>query len=100
MTVCPLTLTDSHIMVGNGSNQAADVAMSGDATINDTGAVTVSIGLGKLSDCKTAYAPNYNVLVGSDVGWSSMTGIENTALGWGVLHNCTTGDLNTGVGEA
>lgn len=35
-------LTDSHIFVGDASNDAADVAMSGDATISNTGAVTVS----------------------------------------------------------
>lgn len=34
-------LTHNHIFVGDASNVAADVAMSGDATIADTGAVTV-----------------------------------------------------------
>ena len=34
-------LTDGHILVGNGSNLAADVAMSGNATIDNTGAVSV-----------------------------------------------------------
>lgn len=36
------TLTNAHILVGNGSNIATDVAMSGDATIANTGAVTVA----------------------------------------------------------
>lgn len=35
-------LTDSHILVGNASNVATDVAMSGDATIANTGAVTIA----------------------------------------------------------
>jgi hypothetical protein len=35
-------LTSGHIFVGNGSNVATDVAMSGDASIANTGAVTVS----------------------------------------------------------
>ena len=35
-------LTDTHIFVGNGSNLAADVAVSGDATLADTGALTVT----------------------------------------------------------
>lgn len=35
-------LTSSHLFVGNGSNVATDVAMSGDATIANTGAITVS----------------------------------------------------------
>jgi len=39
--VCPIILTDSHIIVGNGSNQGADVAMSGDVTIDDTGTTTI-----------------------------------------------------------
>jgi hypothetical protein len=37
-----VTLTNAHIFVGNGSNVAADVAMSGDATIANTGALTLA----------------------------------------------------------
>lgn len=36
------TLTSSHIFVGNASNVATDVAMSGDATIANTGALTLA----------------------------------------------------------
>lgn len=36
------TLTDGNLLVGNGSNAAASVAMSGDATIVNTGAVTLA----------------------------------------------------------
>ena len=36
------TLTNTHIFVGNGSNVATDVAMSGDATIANTGALTLA----------------------------------------------------------
>lgn len=36
------TLTNTHILVGNGSNIATDVAMSGDATIANTGALTIA----------------------------------------------------------
>lgn len=35
-------LTDAHIFVGNASNIATDVAMSGEASIANTGAVTLS----------------------------------------------------------
>ena len=35
-------LTDTHIFVGNGSNVATDVAMSGDATLANTGALTIA----------------------------------------------------------
>jgi len=36
------TLTNGHIFVGNAGNVATDVAMSGDATIANTGAVTIA----------------------------------------------------------
>ncbi len=35
------TLTSAHILVGNGSNIATDVAMSGDVTITNTGATAI-----------------------------------------------------------
>jgi hypothetical protein len=43
-TITPgdITLTDNHIFVGNASNLAADVAMSGDATIVASGALTLA----------------------------------------------------------
>ncbi len=41
-TTLPDDLTDTHIFVGNASNKATDVAMSGDAALANTGAVTVS----------------------------------------------------------
>ena len=37
-----IALTDNHILVGNSSNLAADVAMSGDATIVASGALTLA----------------------------------------------------------
>lgn len=36
------TLTSGHIYVGNGSNVGTNVAMSGDATLANTGAITVT----------------------------------------------------------
>lgn len=35
-------LTNSHIFVGNGSNAATDVAVSGDLTLANTGAFTIA----------------------------------------------------------
>lgn len=35
------TLTSAHILVGNGSNVATDVAVSGDVTLSNAGAVTI-----------------------------------------------------------
>ena len=45
-------LTSAHIFVGNGSNVATDVAMSGDVTIDNTGATT--IGSKKVTGAKIA----------------------------------------------
>jgi microcystin-dependent protein len=38
----PATLTNSHIFVGNVSNQPTDVPLSGDATMANTGAMTIA----------------------------------------------------------
>lgn len=38
----PSALTNTHIFVGNGSNVATDVALSGDATLANTGALTLA----------------------------------------------------------
>lgn len=37
-----ITLTDAHILVGNGTNDATDVAVSGDLTLVNTGAFTIA----------------------------------------------------------
>lgn len=37
-----ITLTNTHLLVGNASNVAADVALSGDATIDNLGALTIA----------------------------------------------------------
>jgi hypothetical protein len=42
MTASPILLTNSHIIVGNGSNQGADVAMSGSIQISNTGATSIN----------------------------------------------------------
>lgn len=47
------SLTNTHILVGNGSGVAADVALSGDATLANTGAMTIAnnaITAAKVSD--------------------------------------------------
>jgi len=41
-----LELTSAHIFVGNGSNIATDVAMTGDVTINNAGVTTISTSSG------------------------------------------------------
>lgn len=47
------TLNDGNIFVGNGSNVATGVAMSGDATIDNTGAVTLATDVIKEGDIVT-----------------------------------------------
>src|SRR5258707_94992 len=41
-TKASATLTSAHLLVGNGSNVAADVAVSGDVSLANTGAVTLA----------------------------------------------------------
>ncbi len=41
-TAAGLALTNAHIFVGNASNLPADVALSGDATISNAGALTIA----------------------------------------------------------
>lgn len=48
-----LPLTSAHILVGDSGNQAADVAMSGDATMSNTGAL--SIAATKLANSENSY---------------------------------------------
>lgn len=68
------SLTSGHIFVGNASNIAADVAMTGDITINNTG--VTAIGAGKIVNAqinasaaiafsKLAALPSAQILVGS-----------------------------------
>lgn len=47
------TLTNTHIFVGNVSNAATDVAMSGDATMANTGALTIAANAITLSKLAT-----------------------------------------------
>lgn len=53
------SLTSAHILVGNGSGVAADVALSGDATLANTGALTIAnnaIVAAKVSDATLTLA--------------------------------------------
>jgi hypothetical protein len=57
-------LTSAHIFVGNGSNVATDVAMSGDVTIDNTGATT--IGAKKVDASNIALADAKLLIGGAD----------------------------------
>lgn len=101
----PSALTSAHIFVGNVSNIATDVAMSGDGTLANTGALTiVTVGGSTAANINTATAlvntaqsgnkvfaspangssaaPAYRVLVGADLpnpAASTLGGIRSYA---------------------
>ena len=73
-------LTDSHILVGNASNLATDVALSGDATIANTGALTVanSAVIGKVL---TGYSSGAGTVAATDTILQAVNKLNgNTAL--------------------
>jgi hypothetical protein len=69
-------LTDSHIFVGNTSNEATDVEMTGDVTIDNTGATTLAntaVTAGTYGD-----ATNVPQLIVDSKG--RLTGVTNVAI--------------------
>jgi len=79
-------LTDSHIFVGNASNVATDVAMSGDATIANTGALSLTpiIAGGTFGD--SSNVPQVTVDTKGRI-----TAISNVAISGGIAVNNVTG---------
>lgn len=78
------TLTSAHILVGNGSNVATDVAVSGDATLANTGALTVAtVGGVKLANGITALDGSNPTNIAT--GLTTVTGFAATV-------NATTGN--------
>ena len=69
-----LALTDTHIIVGDGTDEGADVAVSGDATLANTGALT--IGAKKVTAAKVALADGKML-----VGWADGAAAEQTLSG-------------------
>ncbi len=57
-----IELTDGHIFVGNASNIATDVAMSGDVTISNTGVTAIGAGVIVNADINAAAAIAYSKL--------------------------------------
>lgn len=62
-----LTLTSGHVFVGNGSNVATDVAVSGDATMANTGALTIASGAVTLAKLASGVAPSHVVKYAANV---------------------------------
>lgn len=57
-------LTDAHILVGNGSNIATDVAVSGDLTLANTGAFAIASGAVTLAKLATGITPSHVIKYG------------------------------------
>ena len=58
-----VALTSAHVIVGNSSNKAASVALSGDATIANTGALTLAstiVAAGPIGDASHVAAVTYD----------------------------------------
>lgn len=63
-TVLSNALTSAHIYVGNGSNVATDVAVSGDLTLANTGAFTLASGNAGVLNAGTLLAARMPALTG------------------------------------
>jgi hypothetical protein len=91
----PTTLTSANIIVGNNLGVATAVAMSGDTTINNTGAVTISndaVTTAKILNSNVTYAKIQNVaatrLLGNSTG--SPAAPEEITLGTNLSFTGTT----------
>lgn len=86
------TLTDAHMLIGNGSNVATDVAVSGDLTVANTGAFTIANNA--VTNAKAAQmAPN--TIKGNNTGGTAnaadLTSTQTTA-----MLNAMVGDSGSG----
>lgn len=120
------SLTDGHIFVGNSLNQPADVAMTGDVTISDTGLTTLGalkvsnsqiatlagIALSKLASTTAYYwyvaastgvltpigvTPSKVVITDSN-GLPSASSVSSTTLGYLDATSSVQTQLNTALG--
>jgi len=95
-------LTSAHILVGNGSNVATDVAMSGDATLANTGAITIANGAVSKAKLATAiqpagvikFAAQYTTTGGAAAEAITVTGALGTDLAFVQLVNDGTNNVS------
>ena len=76
-SVLTTTLTSGNIIVGNVSNVATSVALSGDATISNTGVLTIAnnaITTAKINNAAVTYAKLQNESTGTLLGNPTATG--------------------------
>jgi hypothetical protein len=97
-TASALALTSGHLYVGNGSNVATDVALSGDATLANTGAITVTKTGGAAfgSFATGTDAANLTGTLGSARLSGSYTGITGVGTLTAGTWNATTIAVNRG----
>jgi len=95
------TLTSANIIVGNGSNIATAVAMSGDITISNTGVTTIGndkVLTANILNSNVTYAKIQNVaatrLLGNSTGSPAV--VEEITLGTGLSFAGTTLNASTG----
>lgn len=84
-------LTDAHILVGDGSNDAVDVAVSGDITMANDGTVAIAAGVIVTADVKSDAA----------IAWSKMAALTDTHILVGNVSNvavdvAVSGDISMG----
>ncbi len=83
------TLTNSHILVGDINNAPADVALSGDATINNTGALTIADNAVTLAKMGTAGDTDANkIYITNAVGDPQL--VDKNLFSWNVNGNTGT----------
>lgn len=93
------TLTSGNILVGSAGNVATSVAMSGDATIVASGAVTIGSGAVGLTKLASAVAPSHVVKYAGQhttVGGAAAEAITVTGLAATDLVFCQVKDDGTG----
>lgn len=90
------TLTTDHILVGDANNLPKDVAMFGDAIINNTGQLLINSGAVTLS--KMASGAPDQVYVTNSLGKASLTSFNG--LGWTLNGNTGTVDGTHFIGTA
>jgi len=89
-------LTDSHILVGDATNVPQDVAMSGDASINNTGQLLINNGAVTLA--KMAVGAPSQVYVTDNAGNPTLSSFNS--LGWALTGNTGTVDGTHFIGTS
>ncbi len=85
------TLNSANIFVGNASNVASGVAMSGDATISNTGALTIA------NNAITSAKINDGTISDADISATAAIAGTKVNPAFGTQNISTTGTLSTGA---